>query len=149
MERGRRILRTRTLFLALLLAAGACAGPGVRPAVPPPAPPAPPTGAWRELRVTATAYNSHADQTDAQPALSASGERLRPGMRAIAVSPDLAAAGLDFGTRVEIEGLAGEWIVLDRMPAKWRRKIDVYMGDDEAAARHFGERELRIRWRAP
>jgi 3D (Asp-Asp-Asp) domain-containing protein len=96
------------------------------------------------MHVTATAYNSVPHQTDGQPALTASGERLRPGMRAIAVSPDLAEAGLSFGTRVEIEGLAGEW---DRMPPRWRRKIDVYLGSDEAAAREFGERRVRIRWR--
>jgi 3D (Asp-Asp-Asp) domain-containing protein len=147
-QQRRRILQTPAVLAALALLAVACAGTGVRPAVPPPAPPpTPPPEARRELRVTATAFNSHPDQTDGNPSETASGERLRPGMRAIAVSPDLEKAGLDFGTRVEIEGLDGEWVVLDRMPPKWQRKIDVYMGEDEAAARRFGERTVRIRWR--
>jgi 3D (Asp-Asp-Asp) domain-containing protein len=128
--------------LAWLVAAG-CAGPSPRPALPPAGPPP----SSRELRVTATAFNSVPDQTDAHPALTASGETLRPGVRAIAVSPDLERAGLALGTRVEIEGLAGEWRILDRMPPRWRRRIDVYMGLDEAAARRFGKREVTIRWR--
>jgi len=139
-----RILQTPALLAAGALVAAACASQTVRPALPPPAPP---PDARRELRVTATAFNSHRDQTDGQPTLTASGAELRPGMRAIAVSPDLAEAGLAFGTRVEIEGLDGEYVVLDRMPARWRRKIDVYMGDDEAAALRFGRRSLTIRWR--
>jgi 3D (Asp-Asp-Asp) domain-containing protein len=97
--------------------------------------------------VTATAFNSVPDQTDGHPALTASGEALRPGVRAIAVSPDLERAGLALGTRVEIEGLAGEWRILDRMAPRWRRRIDVYMGLDEEAARRFGKRQVTIRWR--
>jgi 3D (Asp-Asp-Asp) domain-containing protein len=128
--------------LAWLVAAG-CAAPAPRPALPPAEPPE----TSRELRVTATAFNSVPEQTDGQPALTASGESLRPGLRAIAVSPDLESAGLALGTLVEIEGLAGEWRVLDRMPPRWRRRIDVYMGLDEAAARRFGKRQVTIRWR--
>lgn len=128
-------------FAGLLLASG-CAGV-VRPGLPPRAPSPP---AMRELRVTATAFNSLAGQTDATPTLTASGERLRPGMRAIAVSRDLERAGLRFGTRVEIEGLDGAWVVLDRMAPRWRRKIDVYLGNDAAAAKRFGTRKVRIQW---
>jgi 3D (Asp-Asp-Asp) domain-containing protein len=96
--------------------------------------------------VTATAYNSHPDQTDGDPFLTASGERLEPGTKALAVSPDLAAAGLDFGTRVRIDGVDGEWVVLDRMPASRRRSIDLYFGLDEEAALRFGKRRVRIDW---
>jgi 3D (Asp-Asp-Asp) domain-containing protein len=110
------------------------------PSVPAPAP------ELRELQVSASAFNSVPAQTDAQPRLTASGERLRPGLRALAVSRDLERAGLVFGTTVEIEG-HGEWVVLDRMAQRWRRKIDLYMGDDEAAAKRFGERQVTIRWR--
>lgn len=85
----------------------------------------PERAAERSALVTATAYNSHPDQTDGDPFLTASGERLDPGTKALAVSPDLAAAGLDFGTRVRIDGLDGEWVVLDRMPASRRRSIDL------------------------
>ena len=139
----------RVLVAAALLAAAGCAS--VRPSVPPPAPaPAPaPAPLARELTVTASAYNSVADQTDGQPHLTASGETLRPGMRCIAVSDDLFSSGLDFGTRVEIEGLPGEWIVMDRMHSRWSKKIDVYMGTDEKAALGFGERRVKIRWRPP
>lgn len=41
------------------------------------------------LRVTATAYNSHSSQTDSTPNIAAWGDRLRPGMKAIAISRDL------------------------------------------------------------
>lgn len=118
----------------------------MRPAVPPPAPP-PREPLARELEVTATAYNSLPEQTTGDPALTASGERLRPGLRALAVSDDLFEAGLEFGARVEIDGVPGEWIVLDRMHSRWRRKIDLYMGNDEERALAFGERKVRIRWR--
>jgi 3D (Asp-Asp-Asp) domain-containing protein len=139
----------RVLAAAALLAAVGCAS--LRPSVPPPAPaPAPaPTPLARELTVTASAYNSLAEQTDGHPHLTASGEVLRPGMRCIAVSDDLFAAGLDFGTRVEIEGFPGEWIVMDRMHSRWSKKIDVYMGTDEKAALAFGERKVKIRWQPP
>jgi 3D (Asp-Asp-Asp) domain-containing protein len=132
------------LLLACVVVAGGCAR---QAAVRPPAlPPPPPEPSRRDLLVTASAFNSLADQTDAEPHVTASGERLRPGMRAIAVSRDLERAGLTFGTRVRIDGLQGEWVVLDRMASRWRRKIDVYLGNDEAAARRFGKRKVRIRW---
>lgn len=104
-----------------------------------------PAAGSRDLVVTAHAYTSRADETDAQPALSASGERLRPGMRALAVSPDLLAMGLAYGTRVEVEG-HGTWVVLDRMGDRHRRAIDLYMGLDRDAALAFGKRRVRIRW---
>jgi 3D (Asp-Asp-Asp) domain-containing protein len=97
------------------------------------------------MQVEATAFNSLVGQTDAQPHLTASGELLRPGLRALAVSADLEEAGLSFGTPVEIDGY-GEWVVLDRMAPRWRRTIDLYLGDDEAAAKEFGRRNVTIRW---
>src|SRR5690606_4913177 len=66
--------------------------------------------------VPARAYTSHPEQTQGDPFETASGETLRPGMRVLAVSPDLLEAGLDFGTRVRIEGQDGEWTVRDRLP---------------------------------
>ena len=103
-------------------------------------------GAERTLQVTATAYNSLAGQTSGDPALAAWGDRLEPGMRAIAVSRDLIELGLTHRTEVRIEGLPGTWLVLDKMHRRWRRKIDVYMGVDVAAARRFGRRQVRIYW---
>jgi 3D (Asp-Asp-Asp) domain-containing protein len=70
-------------------------------------------------------------------------------VRAIAVSRDLLELGLVRGVRVRIEGLPGEYAVLDKMARRWRRKIDIYMGDDVEAARAWGVREVRIHWRAP
>jgi 3D (Asp-Asp-Asp) domain-containing protein len=138
----------RALLAAALLAAAGCAS--VRPSVPPPTPspaPAPRVPLARELDVTASAYNSTAEQTDGHPQLTASGETLRPGVRALAVSDDLFESGLDFGTRVEIDGMPGEWIVMDRMHSRWKRKIDVYMGVDRKEALRFGEKRVKIRWR--
>ncbi len=135
----------RAVPLAVLAALAALAGGACRtePA-PPPAPPPPPE---RSLRVTATAYNSTVAQTDAAPRDAAWGHRLRPGMRAIAVSADLVDLGLAPGTPVAIEGLPGTWVVLDRLPSDRRRAIDVYMGEDIPAAKRFGRRTVRIRWR--
>lgn len=98
-----------------------------------------------QLLVRATAYNSTPEQTQGDPRLTASGVRLEPGMRVIAVSPDLAERGLAFGTKVRIEGMPGTWEVVDRMP-RGPQRIDLYFGDDEAAARKFGRKRVRIRW---
>jgi 3D (Asp-Asp-Asp) domain-containing protein len=106
------------------------------------------TGAEHSLVVTATAYNSVASQTSDAPTLGAWGDRLRPGTKAIAVSRDLVARGLGRGVRVRIEGLPGEYVVLDKMAARWTRKIDIYMGADVAAARTWGRRRVTIRWSA-
>ncbi len=100
----------------------------------------------RSVVVDATAYNSLPEQTGEDPTLSASGHRLAPGMRAIAVSPDLVPLGLVHGRKVRIDGLDGEWVVRDRMPARWKRRIDVYLGEDLGAARGFGRRRVRIHW---
>lgn len=100
---------------------------------------------WSTLRVQASAYNSVPAQTSAQPRLAAWGDVLRPGMKAVAVSRDLIEAGLTHGTLIEIEGLTGQYRVLDKMHRRWSRKIDIYMGDDVEAAREWGVREVTIR----
>jgi 3D (Asp-Asp-Asp) domain-containing protein len=136
---------TRTLVAAVLaVSLSACAMLGSEP--PPEAQPSP-GGSWRELEVTATAYNSVAAQTSNHPTLTAFGITLRPGMRIVAVSRDLEGLGLRDGVVLTIVGEDGEWTVGDRMNARWRRKIDLYMGDDVQAARAWGERRVRIRWR--
>ena len=138
-SRIRTAARLAVALPLLVLAAEACTRslPRSRPA---------PPSAARELLVTAHAYNSVPEQTDAQPTLTASGDRLKPGMRAIAVSEDLLEMGLGYGTEVSIDGLGDGWVVLDRMGAGKRRSIDVYLGNDEAAARRFGKRKVRISW---
>jgi 3D (Asp-Asp-Asp) domain-containing protein len=100
----------------------------------------------RSLRVKASAFNSVRGQTDATPAIGAWGDRLMPGMKAIAVSPDLIELGLARGQLVRIGGLDGEFVVADRMSSRWQRKIDIYMGEDVKAARHWGVRDVEIIW---
>jgi len=100
----------------------------------------------QSLMVRASAYNSTAGQTNDQPTLTAWGDRLEPGMKAIAISRDLMELGLTHGVTVTIEGLPGTYKVLDKMAARWKRKIDIYMGEDVRAAREWGVREVRIHW---
>lgn len=97
--------------------------------------------------VTATAYNSTPEQTkELNPDIGAWGDKLKPGMKAIAVSHDLIEKGLTRNTKVEIEGLRGEYVVLDKMHKRWKNKIDIYMGLDTEAARKWGKRKVRIAW---
>ena len=99
------------------------------------------------IEVTASAYNSHPNQTDATPYVAAWGDRLKPGMRSIAVSRDLIPLGFVRGARVRIEGFPGRrFVVLDKMHYRWRRRIDIYMGDDLEAARKWGKRRLRVHY---
>ena len=103
-------------------------------------------GAERSLAVVATAYNSLPGQTHGDPRVAAWGDVLVPGVRGVAVSPDLLKLGLRRGVRVRIDGLRGEFVVLDKMPARWQRRIDLYMGTDEAAALAWGRRKVTIRF---
>jgi len=101
------------------------------------------------LTVTATAYNATHKQTDGKPRVGAWGDaldQLPEGTRAIAVSPDLAAHGLRHNRRVRIEGLDGEFVVLDRTAPGHQNTIDIFMGLDVNAARHFGRRKVKIHW---
>jgi 3D (Asp-Asp-Asp) domain-containing protein len=109
-------------------------------------PPAPQPPEPSEIVVTATAYNSVPEQGVGAGQHGAWGDRLRPGMKTIAVSRDLIALGLTRGAQVRIEGLDGVYTVLDRLPSRWNRRIDIYMGTDERAARAWGVREVRISW---
>lgn len=94
--------------------------------------------------VLATAYTSHSGQTDSTPNVAAWGDRLHPGMRAIAVSRDLEPLGYTHGAKVDIAGLQGTYIVRDRMNARWRSKIDVYYGLDKRGAKRWGKRHITI-----
>jgi len=98
------------------------------------------------MTVTATAYNSSRGQTDSTPHTTAFQEKLRPGMRVIAISRDLEAAGLTHNTLVRIEGLEGLYRVADRTNRRWRNRIDIYMGNDRAAAKAWGKRQVAIEW---
>jgi len=98
------------------------------------------------LTVTATAYNSLPGQTQGNPKLTAWGDKLVPGMKAIAVSRDLLSMGLTRGVRVKIEGLPGTYVIKDKLHARWKRRIDIYMGTDIKAARQWGRRKVTISW---
>ena len=111
--------------------------------------------AWGEaerasVTVTATAYNATPAQTDGSPHLGAWGDRLdahvKPGLRVIAVSQDLLKKGLRRGQRVRIHGLKGEFVVLDKMPRRWKNRIDIYMQKDLRAARQWGRRRVTLSW---
>jgi 3D (Asp-Asp-Asp) domain-containing protein len=134
MVASHRALAGAPLLLCALLFTSACATLG-------------PSG--RQLVVTATAYNALPDQTQGDPEIGAWGDHLHPGVRAIAVSPDLLALGLVRNSRVRIEGLGGEYRVLDKMPRRWERRIDIFMGKDRRAARTWGKRLVRIQWAPP
>lgn len=109
--------------------------------------PAPAEDFSQRRTVTATAFNSLPGQGHGEDhSLAAWGDTLVPGMKAIAVSRDLLAAGLDYGTAVKIEGLEGTWYVRDKMHARWRNKIDVYLGEDREAALQWGRQQVDIRW---
>ena len=101
----------------------------------------------RSLRVTATAYSSHHNQTDGTPFLAAWNNRIRPGMKIIAVSRDmLTQYGLDNGTRVRIGGLPGYYTVRDKMNKRYRKRIDIYMGLNRNRALHWGRRSVVLYW---
>ncbi|BCN94242.1 lipoprotein [Thiomicrorhabdus immobilis] len=99
------------------------------------------------LEVTATAYTSTHSQTDKTPYLAAWNNVLKPGVKSIAVSRDLLKKGLKNGSKVTIEGLPGEYLVLDKMHKRWQNKIDIYMGNDHDKAKKWGKKTVTIRWR--
>lgn len=100
-----------------------------------------------KLRVTATAYTSHRGQTDSTPFLAAWNNRLRPGMKVIAVSRDLLTRyGLRNGSRVRIGGLRGYYTVRDKMNKRYKRRIDIYMGTNRRRALKWGRRSVTISW---
>ena len=99
----------------------------------------------RKLRVTATAYSSHGSQTDKTPFLAAWNNRLRPGMKVIAVSRDmLTKYGLRNGSKVKIGGLSGFYTVRDKMNKRYRKRIDIYMGVNRRKALRWGRRSVML-----
>lgn len=103
----------------------------------------------RSMEVTATAYTMRESETKpGNVGLAAWGDQLEPGMKAIAVSRDLIDKGLGHETRVRIEGLEGEYVVRDKMAARWDKKIDIFMGHDVTRAREWGQQQVTIHWRS-
>jgi len=101
---------------------------------------------YASLEVTATAYTSRAAETNDEPNLGAWGDRLKPGMKAVAISRDLLDRGLSHGSTIKIDGLPGEYRVLDKMHRRWKKKIDIYMGNNVDQALQWGKQTVVIRW---
>lgn len=100
----------------------------------------------KSMIVTATAYNSIAAQTDSTPHIGACNKSIiSSGIKVVAVSPDLVDQGLGCGTKVKVHGL-GEFVVLDKMSHKWKRRIDIHMGKKVGKALAWGQRKVRISW---
>jgi 3D (Asp-Asp-Asp) domain-containing protein len=104
---------------------------------------------WYPLTVSASAYNSVANQTNNNPHITAFGDSLKPGMKYIAVSKDLLKKGLKHDTPVKIDGFEGVYLVKDRMHARWKNKIDIYMGIDVKAAKKWGRKKVAIEYGIP
>jgi 3D (Asp-Asp-Asp) domain-containing protein len=100
-----------------------------------------------KMRVVATAYTSHRNQTDSTPFLAAWNNHIRPGMKIIAVSPDLIRRyGITNGVRVKIGGLPGTYVVRDKMNPRLHNHIDIYMGTNRRRALRWGRRRVVIYW---
>ena len=100
---------------------------------------------WDSIRVTATAYNSLPSQTTATHSnITAWGDTLYPGMKCIAVSRDLIRMGLKHNTMVRIDTSSQIYLVKDKMPTRWRKRIDIYMGVDRAKAFEWGRRKVQL-----
>ena len=100
------------------------------------------------LTVTAMAYTAQSvGKSHKSMPRAANGQRLTPDVNAIAVSPDLMEVhGLRLDQTVRIHGLEGEYKVMDLMSSRHSQTIDIYFGNDQAAARQWGKRTLTISW---
>ena len=86
-------------------------------------------------KVHTTAYNSLVSQCDDTPWITASGTRCREGV--------IAANHLPFGTKVVIQGFGDQIVTVeDRMNARYKRRIDIWMRH-YSDARRYGVREVK------
>jgi len=87
---------------------------------------------YDEIMVTVTWYTSSIYECDDTPFITADGTKVHRGV--LAVSVDLLKL-LPYGTEVDIEGL-GTFTVHDRMNGRWKRRVDVWCDDRNAAFRN-------------
>lgn len=99
---------------------------------------------WKPLDVEVSAYNSVATQTMGDPNVGAWGDTLSYRSKSIAVSRDLIEMGIGHNTKVMIEGLPGVYMVKDKMAARWKKRVDIYMGDKVEKAKKWGVKKLSI-----
>ena len=96
----------------------------------------------RSLAVTVTAYNSDPAQTDDTPHLTASMQNVRPGV--LAVSRDLLEVyGLQYGQKVVLDGY-GIFVVADTMAKRWKKRVDIWIADKEAALLHGKQKSILV-----
>jgi len=100
----------------------------------------------KTLKVIATAYNSLAYQTNSNPNITAFGDSLKPGLRYVAVSRDLLDSGLVHNTKIKIHGFDSLYTVKDKMHSRWRKRIDIYMGNDVKKAKKWGKKKIKIEY---
>ncbi|MEY3090649.1 MAG: hypothetical protein RL113_965 [Pseudomonadota bacterium] len=112
----------------------------------PPTFPAVEKSSFYALEVEASAYTCRIQKHPNKPVRGAWGDILKPDTKAIAVSRDLIGIGLKHGTVVKIEGLDGDYVVMDKMGKRWRKTIDIYMGSACQKARNWGRRKTVIYW---
>ncbi|MEA4856489.1 MAG: hypothetical protein AAGU21_06790 [Solidesulfovibrio sp.] len=100
------------------------------------------------LRVKALAYTacSVGKKKSKRAPRGAWGDVLTEEVNAVAVSPDLLDMGLDRGDLIRIEGLPGQYKVLDVMHGRHDKTIDIFYGDDRCGAMQWGRRTLTITW---
>ncbi len=98
------------------------------------------------LTVKAMAYTGCSPKKSRRATRGAWGDPLTTDIKAVAVSPDLLEMGLDRGDVIRIEGLPGEYKVLDLMHGRHNKTIDIFYGDDQCGAREWGKRTLTITW---
>jgi len=101
----------------------------------------------KHIRVVATAYTSHRGQTDKTPFLAAWNNKLKPGMKIIAVSHDLIKKyGITNGVKVKLKGLPGLYTVRDKMNKRFKKRIDIYMGVNKRRALRWGKKKITLYW---
>jgi len=87
--------------------------------------------------VTVTTYSPTVEQTDSTPLITASGFKINPinpkKQRIVAVSRDLKRK-YKFGKKVRITGigkLSGTYTVRDVMNKRYRKRVDILIGEDD------------------
>ena len=87
--------------------------------------------------VTVTTYSPTVEQTDSTPLITASGFKINPAnpkkQRIVAVSRDLKRK-YKFGKKIRITGigkLSGTYTVRDVMNKRYRKRVDILIGEDD------------------
>lgn len=78
------------------------------------------------------------------PAITAFGDTLKPGMKVIAVSRDLLDSGLTHNSKIYIPQLEDTFLVKDKMNRRFIRKIDIYFGVDRDSAIEWGLQKTEV-----